>query len=394
MSTVDHRRVLHSATSSTTKANDLSSSTHHNVIRSHRDMRSSSPSESEYSDSDTDSDSDGARDASTDSDSPEHLTEPVGTTNRRTDWRSSMDGTNNSRIHRLTADLPVAVDPISARFAMRTTNDTTTRTTSQSSAAPSKKESVATISSVIPSSAFTLIPATIEPVRSVPLISYYTSSNSASYTPIPSHPLTGRSVSRFSQEVAFGDMTRMECITFQNFYVSHLTIKQMVVRSIDGDRDGRSKQVWTTILHRMPLMTQPHGEGEAQKQWTITSQQFNSNYAPSRLHRLRFDYYQSSPNWRNFHLIDIQCWRANLSTPSSQMDDVDDISTRSPNSLRSTVPSAIDRSSSSHSGSSRVAQIESFLDTFSPSQTPLSGRFQSIEFTQHFMEISKLLEQD
>jgi hypothetical protein len=134
------------------------------------------------------------------------------------------------------------------------------------------------------SSTCIVLPCTLQPVESSSVMSYLgstTSVSSTASTPKTHHAALGRALACVSQELVFSDMVPLAFITFRNFYVAHLTIKQMVVKAVTGDREGRSKQVWTTILHRHTLMTHPHYEGEAQKQWTISVEQVSRAHKSS-----------------------------------------------------------------------------------------------------------------
>lgn len=168
-------------------------------------------------------------------------------------------------------------------------------------------------SAAVAASPFVLLPSTLHPLSVTPALSYFgstTSASSSASTPLPLHPSLGRPVVYASQELTINDAVGLEAITVRNYYVEAITVKQMVAIPVRGDREGRSKQVWRTILNRHPLMQRPHEEGEAQRMVTLHTSLFHAEkYQPENLYRLRFDLECSSPAWKTFYLQDVQCWR-------------------------------------------------------------------------------------
>lgn len=158
-----------------------------------------------------------------------------------------------------------------------------TMTNSEAAAILSTSPSASSLASSPSPSALqcVLLPFTLSPLRSTPLITHYSSnlSGGLASTPVPApNDSLGRPLTCASQEVSFPDLTpHLKWITLRNSFASHLTIKQMITVTNKQDREGRSKQVWTTILHRFVLMQQPHAETEAQKQVTISVDQVSSS---------------------------------------------------------------------------------------------------------------------
>lgn len=246
-------------------------------------------------------------------------------------------------------------------------------------------------------SPFVLIPSALQPLVVTPALSYLgstTALSSSASTPIPSHPSLGPPMVHCSQELVFADDSACElaCVTFRNYYVGRLTVKQMVAKEVAGDREGRSKQVWTTILHRAQLMHRPHEEGEAQRVVTLHVRQFHAaKFQPENLYRLRFDYEQPSPNWKSCYLTDVQCWR--LATTAAGSSSGGGESSR--RSARGTQPGGANHSrggaSSARSGGDSVEDLLAAFGSTPASSAVIASKLASPSLRQRIEDIAHSL---
>lgn len=100
-------------------------------------------------------------------------------------------------------------------------------------------------------------------------------------------------------EICFSSAGPLQYVIFQNYYTSSITIKQF----------NDAKAAWKTILKDYKLTYYPHFENDAENWFILSAGLFNSNYRPNALSKMRIYLTQPSPNWIDYTLRNIKCYK-------------------------------------------------------------------------------------
>jgi hypothetical protein len=127
---------------------------------------------------------------------------------------------------------------------------------------------------------------------------------------------------------SINDDNELDCIVFQNFYTSYISISQfkstnLSILNYNGNNNNNNNNnngTYITILEHYQLMKDSYSEQLSQSYFSINCKEFNNLYEKNLKYPLRITLFQPSPIWKSYEIQNIKLLcKVKHSNPSSSL---------------------------------------------------------------------------